>query len=88
VERRIPRFIDDPPQLLWWEMDELVAVVGLFGMGIFIDHPAVGVLTGIGLARQARRYKVGRADHYLWHLLYRMGWVKGSPSGTIREMFE
>ncbi len=88
MERRIPRFIDDPPQLLWWEMDELIVLVGLFGAGIFVDHPGIGILGGLSLARSARRFKVGRADHYLWHLLYWIGWVKGVPGGEIREMYE
>lgn len=88
MERRIPRFVDDPPQLLWWEIDELIAVVGLFGVGIFIDHPGIGLMVGMGLGRLTRRFKIGRPDHYLWHGLYWMGWIQGDPSGEIRELIE
>lgn len=88
METRIPRYIDDPPQFLWWEMDELMIVVGGFGLGIFLNFPTVGGLSGIILARLAGQQKSGKADGYLWHFFYWMGVVAGKPSGSIREMVE
>ena len=85
---RIPRYIDDPPQFLWWELDELMMVVGGFGLGIFMNYPTVCGVAGIILARLASHHKSGRADGYLWHLLYYIGVVKGRPPGYIREMSE
>lgn len=88
MESRIPRHIDDPPQFLWWELDELMIVVGGFGLGIFLNYPSIGGLMGIVLARLAGKQKSGRADGYLWHALYSVGVVAGRPPGHIREMVE
>lgn len=88
MESRIPRYIDDPPQFLWWEVDELVVVVTGFGLGIFLSYPTMGGLAGILLARLARAQKAGNADGYVWHFLYWLGLLNGRPAGHIREMFE
>ncbi|MFQ5779164.1 MAG: type IV conjugative transfer system protein TraL [Nitrospiria bacterium] len=88
MEARIPRYIDDPPQFLFWELDELILVVGLFGLGIFINYPTLCGLIGIILARLAGMQKSGKADGYLWHFLYWFGLVEGRPNGSIREMHE
>jgi conjugal transfer pilus assembly protein TraL len=88
MEARIPRYIDDPPQFLWWELDELMVVVGGFGLGIFLNYPTIGGLIGIILARLSSKQKSGQADGYLWHFFYWLGVVPGKPPGNIREMFE
>ena len=33
MRTRIPRYIDDPPQVFWWEADEVAAFSGAFVLG-------------------------------------------------------
>lgn len=88
MERRVPRYIDDPPQFLFWDLDEAMIVGGSFCFGILIGRPAIGMVAGVLLGRLIRKQRSGKSEGYFWHALYWLGIVKGRPPGHIREMVE
>ena len=87
----IPRRLNDPPRLFWWDLDVallvLAAVLGGMISGFFLSGCAVGVL----LATAYARAKSGRHPAYALHLLY---WhlpapvtgLKRTPPSYLREM--
>jgi len=88
METRIPRYIDDPAQFLFWDLDEALIMIGSFCFGILLGYPFWGGVAGLVSGRALRKLRSGKAEGYFWHALYRAGIVKGSPPGYIREMVE
>lgn len=88
METRIPRYIDDPAQFLFWDLDEALILIGSFCFGILLGYPFWGGLAGIASGRALRKLRSGKAEGYFWHALYWVGIVKGRPPGHIREMVE
>lgn len=76
-EIRLPRTLDDPPEILLWSSDELVPLMLCIGIGLFIDHFFIMLFVGIVMWRVLRRYKDSRPNGHLMHALY---WV-GMPLG-------
>lgn len=70
---KIPREIDAPPQILWFEVDELGAFFGCFFFGILtrelLPFLALGVLALWG----AMRLKRGRSEGVIFHILWWYG---------------
>ena len=66
----IPRRLNDPPRMFWWDLDVslLVLASALVGMisGFFISGCVVGIL----LAAAYGRAKSGKHPAYALHLLY------------------
>jgi conjugal transfer pilus assembly protein TraL len=87
----IPRRLNDPPRMFWWDLDVslLVLAAALAGMisGYFLSGTAVGFL----LAAAYGRAKSGRHPAFALHLLY---WhlpagvtgLKRTPPSYLREM--
>lgn len=72
-EIKIPRYIDDPMQILFWSMDEFIPIgVGLIG-GIITSHAFIGIGIGMFLAKIYRRVSEGKQDGMLFHMLYNTG---------------
>lgn len=88
MHTRIPRYIDDPPQFLLWDLDEFIIVMGLFCLGILMGHPGKLGFSGLVIGRLIRKYRSGKAPGYFGHCLYRIGFLPGNPPGHIREMHE
>lgn len=87
----IPRRLNDPPRLFWWDLDIalLVVAAALVGMisGFFISGCAVGVL----LASAYGRMKSGKHAAFALHLLYwylpaAVTGLKRTPPSYLREM--
>jgi len=86
----IPRYIDDPPQIFFWEIDEFIVFSCCFGLGILIDRAGILTLAGIAASYILARIKSGRADGFFLHVLY---WhfglpLRGVPPSHIRTYIE
>ena len=46
MRTRIPRYIDDPPQIFWWEIDEVAVFSGAFVVGALGGQVLGGLLGG------------------------------------------
>ena len=91
VSLEIPRRLNDPPRMFWWDIDVslLVLAAALAGMisGFFVSGCAVGVL----LASAYGRAKAGKHPAFLLHVLYwhAPGFVTGlkrTPPSYFREL--
>jgi conjugal transfer pilus assembly protein TraL len=87
----IPRRLNDPPRMFWWDLDMslLVLAAALAGMisGFFVSGCAVGVL----LASAYGRAKAGKHPAFALHLLYwhvpaAVTGLKRTPPSYLREM--
>jgi len=71
----IPRYLDNPPQILFWESDELVPIVALAGVGIVTGTLTYCLVAAYVLHKVFMRFKSRHMRGYLWHLGYRIGLV-------------
>jgi len=88
---KIPRLVDEPPSVLVWTLDELAPIMLGLVFGIFTGN--VTILLGLGLVVTSlyKRFRDGRPDGYLNHLLYWIGielrWPFGRQAQTIVNPF-
>lgn len=87
---QIARYIDDPPQIFFWEIDEFVVFGACFSLGIMSNAPTVMIILGCVLAYLLQRVKAGRSDGFFLHVLYwHVGMpLKGCPPSYIRSYVE
>ncbi|MEW6542464.1 MAG: type IV conjugative transfer system protein TraL [Nitrospirota bacterium] len=88
----IPRYIDSPPQVLWWELDEIVILIICIFAGIISRElttlTAVGICSTILISKTKRGKSEGIVLHWCyWHCLPMFS-LKGCPSGDVRELVE
>ena len=67
-----PRYLSSPPQVLWWEMDELVLIVVFFGLATTIGgwQYVVGLF---GAPYLFRKTKNKAENGYFKRILYVVG---------------
>lgn len=86
----IPRTLDSPPKLLWWDADQAILVSGCLVFGMAIGSPVIGVLLGGGIGVVYGRAKSGKHPMFAFHIMY---WylpgallgLKRTPSSDYRE---
>jgi conjugal transfer pilus assembly protein TraL len=87
----IPRRLNDPPRMFWWDIDVslLVLASALAGMisGFFVG----GCILGVVLASAYGRAKAGKHPAFALHLLYwhvpaAVTGLKRTPPSHLREM--
>ncbi|MCK9196854.1 MAG: type IV conjugative transfer system protein TraL [Syntrophales bacterium] len=86
----IARYIDDPPQIFFWQVDEFIVFGSCFALGTMAGSPTIMIALGCTLAYLLSRVKAGRADGFFMHILY---WsaglpLKGCPPSYIRTYIE
>ena len=84
------RYIDDPPQIFFWEIDEFVVFGACFSLGIMSGALTVLTVLGVFLAYLLSSVKAGRSDGFFLHILYwHVGMpLKGCPPSHIRTYIE
>jgi len=90
LETRIPD-IDGQPQILWWEFDEIVVMVGAMVFGIAYDMVILCTILGFFLAKMLERMKMENAEGYHVHFLWWHGimpMVKLKIPSYIKEFYE
>ena len=87
----IPRRLNDPPRMFWWDIDValLVLAAALAGMisGMFVSGCVIGVL----LASAYGRAKSGKHPAFALHLLYwyapaAVTGLRRTPPSYLREL--
>ena len=66
----VPQTLDDPPRLLFWDMDVAMVFVVVLGFSIMVGQMILGAILGVVLAAWFARSKSGRNRGYGLHLLY------------------
>ena len=88
----IPRYVDNQPQLFFWELDEAIIFVGCLGGGIALGGYFTLVSMAIGglAVKLFKRFKNGALDGVLLHLCYWAGFMslnKRYMDSSIRDYF-
>ncbi len=66
----VPQTLDDPPKLLFWDMDVAMVFIVMLGFAIMVGQMVIGTIAGLILAAMFARAKSGRSRGYGLHLLY------------------
>lgn len=83
----IPRHLDDPPSLFFWQADTVILVVVCFVLGALLGIPLLATLLGAGIARYWSRLREAGTRGILVALLYWYGplWFMDRPQSHVRE---
>ncbi|GAB3472821.1 conjugal transfer pilus assembly protein TraL [Azotobacter beijerinckii] len=86
---RIPAYIDEPPYVLFWRIDEVMPIGIAMVAGVLIAQLMVCLVVGFALARFYRRYCDNRPDGYLLHALYwHLGAISGKNARSMPNAYE
>ena len=67
---RIPRYIDTQPQILWWELDEIIVLIMSLFVGILTRQLTYFLLGGFIATYFITKLKNGKSDGFIFHLAY------------------
>ena len=87
----IPRRLNAPPRMFWWDLDVALLVLGaaLAGMvtGFFLSGCALGVLLAAAYGRAKSGKHPAFALHLLyWHLPAAISGLKRTPPSHLRQL--
>ncbi|SMC28097.1 conjugal transfer pilus assembly protein TraL [Desulfacinum hydrothermale DSM 13146] len=84
----MPKYIDAPFQVLFWEIDEVAIFFSCMALGIIFEMLFPLMLCGLVVLYIFSRYKHNQMDGILLHLFYWHGLMKLNNThdvGVIRE---
>ncbi|SET25106.1 type IV conjugative transfer system protein TraL [Thorsellia anophelis] len=82
----IPQLIDEPPHFLLWSADEMAPIMIGLVIGIILNQALILTIVGLLITKIYRRYRNGKPDGYLLHLIYWIGLLP-SRANTIPNPF-
>lgn len=84
------RYIDDPPQIFFWDVDDVVLFSVFMGIGIVFNILFFMVLLGGGIVYGLGKVKEKKAEGFLLHAAYWYGIkpMKNTPPSYIKEFIE
>lgn len=77
VSHYIPRRLDDPPKLLFFDQDVGMIGVLVMGVGVAVGFPLIGLAMGVMVGFFLNKLKAGGHPGMTAHLGY---WVTGIPA--------
>ncbi len=77
VAFEIPRRLNDPPRLFWWDLDVALLAIAAALLGMLSGFFVTGIVAGLVIASAYGRTKAGRHPAFALHLAY---WTL--PSGV------
>jgi len=86
---RMPRHLDDTNKLLWWDFDQALISIAIFGLSIILNMLLVGVILSIATGGFIGRLKSGRSRGFMahtayWYLPMDMGLKRTPPSHIVK----
>ena len=69
----IPRYLSAQPQLLWWELDEIMFLLSFTAVGIIAGKMAAFAVIGFVVMKFYGKLKYSKQDGYLKHFFYKLG---------------
>lgn len=86
----IPRHIDDPPQILFWDLEEFMLLCIFIVIGLLAGKLIMFGLVGVVISKALGKLKQDKSDGYFLHLLYWWGIMplKGLPPSYKRTFVE
>lgn len=91
VSLEIPRRLNDPPRMFWWEIDVALLFLGAVLAGMVAGFFVTGCLAGALLAWAYGKAKSGEHPAFALHLLYWhlpafVSGLKRTPPSDQREL--
>ena len=68
--RDIPNYLDDPQQILFWELDEFLLLAMMFGVGLMVNFLGLMLVTGLISIKFYRKIKDRQANGFMFHWAY------------------
>lgn len=88
----IPRYLDNPPQILWFEIDELLFLLIALVVGILTRTLTTCLLIGAASVWVISKLKGGQSDGVVLHWWWWHGIpgfaLRWGPRSDIRELLE
>ncbi len=72
-EHYLPRYLHARPQLLNWELDELMFFIPFVGIGIMVGKMPLFSVIGYVVMKIYIRLKNSKQDGYVIHFFYKLG---------------
>ena len=87
---RIPRHIDDPQRLMFWELEELGVLISFMMIGVLFDFFLIGTMFGTVFMVLLSKVKSGKPRGFFMHWLYHQNLIDiaGLPPSYIKEFHE
>ena len=87
----IPRHLNDPPRMFWWDLDLALLVFSLTLLGMIAGYFLTGAALGLLAAGVYSMAKSGKHPAYALHLIYwhlpeRVVKLKCTPASHLREL--
>jgi conjugal transfer pilus assembly protein TraL len=85
----IPRYVDSQHQMFFWELDEVVIIASIIGLGMLLDYLFYSMIPAIAIGLIFSRYKNGNLEGVLMHMAFWAGFVglnKYFPNGQSRNL--
>ena len=87
----IPRRLNDPPRMFWWDLDLALLVFSLTLLGMIAGYFVTGAALGLLAAGVYSMAKSGKHPAYALHLIYwylpeRVVKLKRTPPSHLREL--
>jgi conjugal transfer pilus assembly protein TraL len=87
----IPRRLNDPTRMFWWDLDLALLVFSLTLLGMIAGYFMTGVALGLLAAGVYSTAKSGKHPAYALHLIYwylpeRVVKLKRTPPSHLREL--
>lgn len=88
--QELSRYLDDLPQIAFWELDEFLSVYLAFGVGVVNGNLFTTLLIGVIISKVIAKAKESKIKGYFIHKLYWYGFftMKGFPNPYVDTMFE
>ena len=89
--QNIPRRLNDPPRMFWWDLDLALLALSLALLGMIAGYFVTGALLGLSAAGVYSMAKSGKHPAYALHLIYwylpeRVVKWKCTPASHLREL--
>jgi conjugal transfer pilus assembly protein TraL len=72
-EHYIPKYLNAQIQILWWEIDQIIAIFSGLIIGIFSNRIFLGLLIGGGISYVYTKIKGSHQPGFLKHICYAVG---------------
>jgi len=86
----IARYIDDPPQIFLWDIDDIILFSVFFGAGILTGLITTCGIVGCGMVYILMKVKKTKSEGFFLHMIYWNGFfaLRGVPRSYLRYFIE
>jgi len=90
MQINMPKHVDDLPQVLWWEADEVAIAISIFGIGLLTHYMMTSLIVMVIVMRLASRMKSAALNGAAFQVMCSSGLVQLNnefPDLLEKELF-